>query len=354
MTKRKNGFTLAEVLITLAVIGIVAVLTIPDLVKKHNEQSWVTASTVFEKRLDVALRAMITQNEMWGYSSTKDFVNKGLAKHLKIVKTCDVGELESCFPSEFVYGTETLNVKDIKTAGNFDQDEWKTTPYGVMFANGTSALILYNDECGYIDQYSNTINPAQCVAVAYDTNAYKLPNEFNKDLRTINASLSKYTCIAPGLKKETGICVTKKISLGYNSIVYHPTKAYITYDECLTQKSKYGLNYCYNYSNSGYDFYAVKVAECGHISKVASEDQLHEIGNYLYGKKLATTGYQGVTPISDRFIEIFGSVPQAGAFYVATNSEQATRETSVAFGSSQYQPKNSDTRGYYSTMLCVK
>ena len=33
----KRAFTLAEVLITLAIIGVVAVLTVPSLVKKKNE-----------------------------------------------------------------------------------------------------------------------------------------------------------------------------------------------------------------------------------------------------------------------------------------------------------------------------
>lgn len=38
----KKGFTLAEVLITLGVIGIVAALTIPSLISNHNKS--VTAA----------------------------------------------------------------------------------------------------------------------------------------------------------------------------------------------------------------------------------------------------------------------------------------------------------------------
>ena len=34
-----NGFTLVEVLITFAVIGIVAMLTLPNLIQNHNEKS---------------------------------------------------------------------------------------------------------------------------------------------------------------------------------------------------------------------------------------------------------------------------------------------------------------------------
>ena len=47
---RKCAFTLAEVLITLAIIGIVAALTIPALVQNHNEKAWSTAKDLLEKK----------------------------------------------------------------------------------------------------------------------------------------------------------------------------------------------------------------------------------------------------------------------------------------------------------------
>ena len=40
-SKMKKGFTLAEVLITLGVIGIVAVMTIPTLVQSYEEKATV-------------------------------------------------------------------------------------------------------------------------------------------------------------------------------------------------------------------------------------------------------------------------------------------------------------------------
>lgn len=43
------AFTLAEVLITLAIIGVVAALTIPLLVKNHNEKAWSTAKVLWER-----------------------------------------------------------------------------------------------------------------------------------------------------------------------------------------------------------------------------------------------------------------------------------------------------------------
>ncbi|MBQ8167804.1 type II secretion system protein, partial [bacterium] len=49
ITSAKRGFTLAEVLITLAIIGVVAAMTIPTLVANYQQRSWDTASSVFNR-----------------------------------------------------------------------------------------------------------------------------------------------------------------------------------------------------------------------------------------------------------------------------------------------------------------
>ena len=42
MKNKKNAFTLAEVLITLAIIGVVAALTLPTLLSNYQKKEWVT------------------------------------------------------------------------------------------------------------------------------------------------------------------------------------------------------------------------------------------------------------------------------------------------------------------------
>ena len=41
-TKRKNGFTLAEVLITIGIIGIVAAMTLPAVIGNYKKQEVVS------------------------------------------------------------------------------------------------------------------------------------------------------------------------------------------------------------------------------------------------------------------------------------------------------------------------
>ena len=40
----KKGFTLAEVLITLGIIGVVAAMTLPTLIKNYQKQVWAISA----------------------------------------------------------------------------------------------------------------------------------------------------------------------------------------------------------------------------------------------------------------------------------------------------------------------
>ena len=42
MMKFNNGFTLAEVLVTLGIIGVVSAMTVPTLMQNYQRQSYVT------------------------------------------------------------------------------------------------------------------------------------------------------------------------------------------------------------------------------------------------------------------------------------------------------------------------
>ena len=47
----KKGFTLAEVLITLGIIGVVASMTIPTLITNNQQRSLDTAANIFNRKL---------------------------------------------------------------------------------------------------------------------------------------------------------------------------------------------------------------------------------------------------------------------------------------------------------------
>lgn len=182
----QKAFTLAELLITLSVIGLVAILTIPTMIENHQQKAWNTASTVFERKLEEALKSMNTQETLAGHANTLDFVNE-LAKNIKINKICNNNELTSCFEEKIHWGTdsEEIEISEIKNAKNFGQENWGTENIGVQFANGVTGIIAYNPACTQ-DPYNNQYTGINCVAMLYDTDGFKNPNTQLKDLRSIN------------------------------------------------------------------------------------------------------------------------------------------------------------------------
>ena len=101
LTKKRGGdkaFTMAEVLITIAVIGIVAAIMIPAMnyliqtkVRKHQV-------SVAQQKFNRAAEMMTLNGKMGPYyTDTYDFV-QNLANHLKITKICRVGSEPSNLP----------------------------------------------------------------------------------------------------------------------------------------------------------------------------------------------------------------------------------------------------------------
>ena len=96
----KSAFTLAEVLITLAIIGVVAVMTIPTLISDYQKQVTVTKLKVTYSTINQALRLsaidngpvsnwdrnILVKDVDWTYDETLDWFNKYLAPYLRYSK----------------------------------------------------------------------------------------------------------------------------------------------------------------------------------------------------------------------------------------------------------------------------
>ncbi len=282
----KRAFTLAEVLITLGIIGVVAAIIIPTLIADYQKRTYDTAATTFERKLGEVLKTMNTQSSLAGFDSTEDFVGE-LSKHFKINKVCQNDKLMECFEKDVFWGAgtatpETVDMTKVKKAKHLGQTEWQqTNVVGVQFASGVTALIAYNKDAsqdplsnqivtitGSTNEKSGTINlGTDALAILYDTNGAKSPNQSNKDLRSINVTSLGKKCFV----EINGVCLARA--------PFVPTP--VTKEECEQLKADdYGINTCYHKS----DYWAGAVKACGGTSKMASLAQLGEIANYLYKK----------------------------------------------------------------------
>ena len=62
----KSGFTLAEVLITLGIIGVVAAMTLPTLIQKNQETELTTRAKRMYSEVNQAIKLYEAQNETPG------------------------------------------------------------------------------------------------------------------------------------------------------------------------------------------------------------------------------------------------------------------------------------------------
>lgn len=282
---KSKAFTLAEVLITLGIIGVVAVMVIPNLVQNYRQKMWNTASVVFERKLNESLKVMNTQGVIGQRITTENFINE-LAKYMKIIKICDNNHISDCFPSVFTtqivdFDSETsssdkaFNSSDFKKASDLKQSGgWTTNTMGVIFGDGVSAIIAYNDKTCIQDQFNNQFDGMSCLAIIYDTSGNALPNTMSKDVRSINTKLTS----------------NFKFAGKYWGEPFKPTP--VNHDECLEMKAKGLVAGCYvkngawwiNYDSfwkTG-DYWAGAVKKCGGLDKMPSQSDLTKLARTLY------------------------------------------------------------------------
>ncbi len=268
-------------LITLAIIGVVAAMTIPTLVANYQNKSWNTAATVFERKLEEALKTMNTQQTLAGYQNTEDFVNE-LSKHFKITKICKNSELTKCFEDTVFWGVNAkeIDIDTIKTAKHFGIQNWSinTEVIGFQTNNGVTGIVAYNPDCRQ-DPYSNQIVGTSCIAMLYDTSGFKNPNTSGKDLRGINVNSLGRNCalelnnVCYGIPfKPTAMSYEK--CAGSNANSNQGSKGV----EADTYAKSLGIERCY-YER---DYWAGAIEQCGGIQNIPSAAQVADIANYFY------------------------------------------------------------------------
>ena len=204
-----GGFTMAGILLSLTIIGVVAAITLPSLTGNINERTWNTQRKALYARMSQAISLMPALN---GYgtldettdTATETFVTDGLAKVLKINNICDNTHLEDCgVVTTFtnMAGSQTSMPTTLyELSSLFGSISFAGCSYSTMDTraaafetqNGESIVVFYNQSC--TSKYHNQIKttPAghvygfpqanMCVNFIYDLNRNKGPNTVGKDI----------------------------------------------------------------------------------------------------------------------------------------------------------------------------
>ncbi|MFH0702978.1 MAG: prepilin-type N-terminal cleavage/methylation domain-containing protein [bacterium] len=168
----RKGFTLAEMLMTLAILGIVATVTmvilLPNIQEAHLRTQWKGTYSEFAQ----VSREFATDNggDLAGtFTSYDDLMSKILA-YMNYTKKCNVG---TPVGSNGCWSGTTY-----KLSGQI---------YGINMSIWTRAVLNNGVLITlYVDNYSCTSNSGgrgnTCASVSFDVNGFRGPNKWGKDI----------------------------------------------------------------------------------------------------------------------------------------------------------------------------
>ena len=278
---KKKAFTLAEVLITLGVIGIVSALMLPVLNQAVNKKVRAEQIRTVKYKFTKATEKMAMLGLIGPYDSTAAFVAE-LQKHLKIMKVCPSSKLRNCWPYDKITlqdGTE-YEVTKLQTGKQFQMKDSDTADYnspnvGIITGDGTPMILSYNTKCEALDPVKTytwstednkpvTNATSNCVASVFEINGKKKPNKQNEDVALFNANGLGSSC---AIELESGRCFGSPFT---------PTP--LTKAECEALKGNSGVEVC-RYDN---DYWAGAVKQCGGVGNLPTMSDLGKIAGAIY------------------------------------------------------------------------
>lgn len=178
LCKKIGAFTLSEVLITLGIIGVIAAITVPNLIQKQREATTVSQLKKVYSTLSSAYALAVEENgtpDNWELGDMNnitgmDNLNRIMSKYLSVQKNCGRGD--GCFP---IAKYKDLNGVDV-SASYYSDGKTK-----MVLADGTLLrMYQWNGDCSW--NWGDT--PALksvCGPFSVDLNGAKGPNQYAYD-----------------------------------------------------------------------------------------------------------------------------------------------------------------------------
>ncbi len=205
----KAAFTLAEILITLGIIGIVAAMTLPQLIANYQESVIVKKLSVDYSILSNAVNLMISD---YGNELTYDTISRSLKDYLKTTKVCNNAKFCTTVTREM------------------------RTPTGHCWMFYEPALVLSNGTLVSISS-DVKIHPA---IIFVDVNGDKGPNIYDKDTFKFYVTSKGLIPAGEGTGELTQNCL---IPQGQTKICNGECAAWVLYQQNMDYLHCTGLNW---------------------------------------------------------------------------------------------------------------
>lgn len=201
MQKNKSGFTLAEVLITLGIIGIVAEITIPVLMQNVQDAQFYSAARKNFSVISQATEKMVYDNGgyIWDNSSADSTV---LSQNM----TDAYSQYFSFIKKDFIENILNQNWYGYKSTTSVVSNSSGGTVYALLLKDGSVLRFFSFQGCQAI--VANGFK-ARCGAIHFDVNGNKKPNMYGRDVHifwVVTDSLGHYKVIPSGPDTDGYTC----------------------------------------------------------------------------------------------------------------------------------------------------
>lgn len=177
---KRIGFTLAEVLITLGIIGVVAAITIPTLNNQIQNMQLKTALKKTYSSLSQAHAMIVNDNggTFKGLCSTDACITTLFKEKMKVIKDCPIASsLGNCFAAHQSW------------LGADQSGEAASDIESFVIADGASIGVwgapTVSVDCSDTRVVINSLN-ASCAVIQVDVNGLKPPNKQGEDIYYIH------------------------------------------------------------------------------------------------------------------------------------------------------------------------
>lgn len=173
--KKIKAFTLAEILITLVVIGIIASLCIPALIQNTQKSEYVAALKKNLSNIASAYNLIKMDNagSVIGVFTDRNVMMNLFCNKLNCVKTCQIGTT-GCFTSSW----KTLD-------GRSGWSSYPTTDATAILSDGTTVAFSATSSSSIPctdTHYTQNGTAIGCALITIDVNGAKPPNVMGRDI----------------------------------------------------------------------------------------------------------------------------------------------------------------------------
>lgn len=181
-----KSFTLAEILITLGIIGIVANMTVPAIIFNIQRQGFASTLKKEYSTFNQALLLMSTDmgctgdlvcTSLFATGKTPQDIGDAIVPYLKVAKNCQMNADQGCFSNSYASFYDGSGTR-IGPPNGWDS---ATTRYKFITIDG-SAIVINNYASGCTGNYGSGIMSQVCGIIYMDVNGLKGPNNNGRDI----------------------------------------------------------------------------------------------------------------------------------------------------------------------------